>query len=336
MEAQRYPEDFDGIVSGAAASQWTDLFSSFAWTESLNLANRASYLSLDDLAKIGAAVMAACETPSTAKSGFISDPLRCEVAPASLGLTPAKLRTFEAIHQGPKDRSGRQTYAGQAYGSENAGWNETISAANFEAAETEAQMSMYGGNFFRNFVYQDKNWSFHGFDLDKGRADAERIVGPTMNADDMSFARFKARGGKFIAYAGMTDSIVTPLSSVRSYQAVAAAQGPASDPATLTRTQQFYRLFLAPGVGHCGGGAGPNQFGQTGGAGDAEHDMVVALEQWVEKSVPPMRIVATKFIDDDKAKGVVMTRPLCAFPQIAKYKGSGDMGDAANFACAVP
>jgi hypothetical protein len=336
MEAQRYPEDFDGIVSGAAASQWTDLFSSFVWTESLNLASRASYLSLDDLAKIGAAVTAACETPATAKNGFISDPLRCEVAPSSLGLTPAKLRTFNAIHQGPKDRSGHQTYPGQAYGSENAGWNETISAANFESAETEAQMSMYGGNFFRNFVYQSKNWSFHGFDLDKGRADAERVVGRIMNADDMSFAGFKARGGKFIAYAGMADSIVTPLSSVRSYQAVAAAQGHATDPTTLARTQQFYRLFLAPGVGHCGGGAGPNQFGQSGGTGDAEHDMVVALEQWVEKGVPPTRIVATKFISDDKAKGVAMTRPLCPFPQIAKYQGSGDTADAANFACAVP
>jgi hypothetical protein len=336
MEAQRYPEDFDGIVSGAAANQWTELFSSFVWTESLNLANRARYLTGDDLTRIGAAVTAACETPATAKNGFISDPLRCEVAPSSIGLTPEKLRTYEAIHQGPRDKSGRQTYAGQAYGGEAAGWSDTVSAANFEAAETDAQMSMYGGNFFRNFVYQDKNWSFHGFDLDKGRADAQRTVGRVMNADDLSFARFKSRGGKFIAYAGMADSIVTPLSAVHTYEGVMAAQGRASDPATLARVQQFYRLFLAPGVGHCGGGAGPNEFGQGGGTKDADHDMVVALEQWVEKGVAPSRIVATKFIADDKAKGVAMTRPLCAFPQIAKYQGSGDMADAANFACSAP
>jgi hypothetical protein len=334
MEAQRYPGDFDGIVSGAAANQWTELFSSFVWTESLNLANRASYLSPDDLAKIGTAVAAACDAGGV-KHGFISDPLRCQVAPSSIGLTPARLRTFESIHQGPRDRSGRQTYAGQAYGSENAGWNETISAENFEAAQTVAQMSMYGGNFFRNFVYQDRNWSFHGFDLDKGRADAERVVGHIMNADDVSFAGFKAHGGKFIQYAGMTDSIVTPLSSVKFYQSVVAAQGHSSDPAALARTQEFYRLFLAPGVGHCGGGAGPNQFGQAGGSGDAEHDMVVALEQWVEKGVPPTRIVATKFVSDDKAKGVAMTRPLCAFPQVPKYKGSGEATDAANFVCAA-
>jgi feruloyl esterase len=332
MEAQRYPEDFDGIVSGAAANQWTDLFSSFMWTENLNLANRESYLSPDDLAKIGAAVSAACDTGS-AKSGFVSDPLRCEVAPASIGLTPAKLRTYQSIHQGPKDRSGKPTYAGQAYGGENPGWGDTISANNFEAAETEAQMSMYGANFYRNFVYQDKKWTFHGFDLEKGRADAERIIGPIMNAEDVHFTKFKARHGKLIQYAGMVDSIVTPLSSVKFYQAVVAAQGQKSDPAALARTQEFYRLFLAPGVGHCGGGPGPNQFGQAGGVGDAEHDMVVALEQWVEKDAPPTRIVATKFVSDDKAKGVAMTRPLCLFPQVAKYKGSGAVTDAANFAC---
>jgi hypothetical protein len=329
MEAQRYPQDFDGIVGGAVANQWTDLFASFMWTESLNLANRDSYLSPEDLAKIGAAVSAACDTD---KAGFIGDPLRCEVAPAALGLTPAKLRTYEAIHEGPKDRSG-PTFAGQAYGSENPGWRDTISDTSFEAAQTDAQMSMYGANFYRNFIYQDHNWSFHGFDLDKGRADAVRVVGKIMNADDVHFAGFKARGGKLIQFAGLADSIVTPLSSVKFYQSVVAAQGRMSGGAALELTQEFYRLFLAPGVGHCGGGAGPNQFGQAGGLGDAEHDMVVALEQWVEKGVPPTRLVATKWVSDDKAKGVAMTRPLCLFPKVAKFKGTGDVTDAANFEC---
>jgi feruloyl esterase len=147
------------------------------------------------------------------------------------------------------------------------------------------------------------------------------------------FTGFKARGGKLIQYAGMVDSIVTPLSSVKFYQAVVAADGHKPDAAALARTQEFYRLFLAPGVGHCGGGPGPNQFGQAGGGGDADHDLVVALERWVEKGVPPTRLVATKFVSDDSAKGVAMTRPLCPFPQVAKYKGSGDVTDAANFVC---
>jgi len=156
-----------------------------------------------------------------------------------------------------------------------------------------------------------------------------------MNANDVHFAGFKAHHGKLIQYAGMVDSIVTPLSSVKFYQSVVAAQGHKAGAAALARTQDFYRLFLAPGVGHCGGGPGPNQFGQAGGVGDAEHDMVVALEQWVEKGVPPTRIVATKFVSDDKEKGAAMTRPLCAFPQVAKYQGSGAVTDAANFVCAT-
>ncbi|MEO7208331.1 MAG: tannase/feruloyl esterase family alpha/beta hydrolase [Steroidobacteraceae bacterium] len=335
MEAQRYPADFDGIVGGAVANQWTDLFASFVWTENMNLASRESYLSPVDLAKIGAAVSAACDTVGGVKSGFINDPLRCEVAPSSLGLTPAKLRTFESIHQGPKDRAGRQTFAGQAYGSENPGWTDTISATSFEAAETEAQMSMYGDNFFRNFIYQDHHWSFHGFDLDKGRADAEKTVGAIMNADDVHFAKFKTRGGKLIQYAGMADSIVTPLSSVNFYQSVVAAQGHMPTGDALKRTQEFYRLFVVPGMGHCGGGPGPNQFGQAGGAGDAEHDLVVALHQWVEKGVAPTRLIATKFVSDDKTKGVAMTRPLCLFPQVAKYRGTGPVTEAASFTCAA-
>jgi Tannase and feruloyl esterase len=333
MEAQRYPEDFDGIVGGAVANQWTDLFSSFMWTQNLNLANKDSYLSPEDLGKIGTTVSAACDTIGGVKSGFVQDPLRCKVNLESMGLTAAKLRTYEALHQGPKDHTGRSTYAGQAYGSENPGWQDTISATNFEAAQTEAQMSMYGANFYRNFIYQDRAWSFHGFDLEKGRADAVRVVGKSMNANDVHFAGFKAHGGKLIQYAGMVDSIVTPLSSVKFYQAVVAAQGKMPDGVALALTQEFYRLFLAPGVGHCGGGPGPNQFGQAGGGGDVEHDLVAALEQWVEKGVPPTRVVATKFVADDSAKGVDMTRPLCPFPQVAQYKGSGDVKDAANFVC---
>jgi feruloyl esterase len=335
MEAQRYPDDFDGIVGGAVANQWTDLFSSMMWTQNINLKNKEGYLSPEDLSKIGDAVSAACDKVGGVKSGFVQDPLRCKVDPKSIGLTPAKLRTYEALHAGPKDKAGVPTYAGHAYGSENPGWQDTISATSFETAQTEAQMSMYGANFYRNFVYHDKNWSFHGFDLEKGRADAVRVVGASMNAEDVHFAGFKAHGGRLIQYAGMVDSIVTPLSSVKFYDAVVGADGPKAE-AALARTQQFYRLFLAPGVGHCGGGPGPNQFGQAGGGGDAEHDLVAALEQWVEKGVPPTRIIATKFVSDDSSKGVQMTRPLCPYPQVAQYKGTGDVKDAANFVCKAP
>jgi feruloyl esterase len=93
---------------------------------------------------------------------------------------------------------------------------------------------------------------------------------------------------------------------------------------------------MVPGMGHCGGGPGPNQFGQTGGDGDADHDVVVALEQWVEKGQAPERIIATRYVGNDRAKGIAMTRPLCVFPKAAKYTGTGDTNDASSFICAEP
>ena len=331
MESQRYPEDFNGIISGAAANDWVHLFASFVWNESVNLAGQEAYLTLEDLKKIDKVVINACASAGDAEHGFLSDPLQCKVKGDALGLTPKKLRTYELIHEGPKARAGQRVFAGQPYGSE-LSWSGVVSTASFEAAETDAQMSMYGGNFFRNFVYQDRNWSFRNLDLDKTLNDA-REIGQIMNATDVSFKGFQARGGKFIAYAGLSDSIVTPLSSVHYYQSVVAAQDKAPA-AALAKAQEFYRLFLAPGVGHCGGGPGPNEFGQAGGAGDAQHDMVVALERWVEQGVAPTHIIATKFNGDDPGKGVAMTRPLCPFPQVARYKGSGDVADAQSFACA--
>lgn len=330
MEAQRYPEDFDGIISGAAANDWVHLFTSFVWNESINLASQDGYLTLDDFKTIHHVVTNACAKAGDAEHGFLSDPLQCQVNADAFGLTPAKLHTYESIHAGPKNGTGQPVFAGQPYGSE-LNWSGVVSTANFDAARSDAQMSMYGGNFFRNFVYQDRKWSFNNLDLDKTLKDA-REIGKIMNATDVTFKGFQARGGKFIAYAGLSDSIVTPLSSVHYYQSVVAAQDKAPA-AALAQTQKFYRLFLAPGVGHCGGGPGPNEFGQAGGAGDAEHDLVVALERWVEEGVAPARVIATKFNDEDHAKGVAMTRPLCAYPKVARYKGTGDVADAESFSC---
>jgi feruloyl esterase len=160
--------------------------------------------------------------------------------------------------------------------------------------------------------------------------DAEKAVGHTLNSDKLDFAEFKKRGGKLMQWHGWTDSLVTPLGSIDYYKRVMAAQEAPS------KTQDFYRLFMAPGVDHCGGGPGPNQFGQAGGNGDPEHDIVAALYHWVEKGIAPGKVIATKYVDNDPAKGVVMTRPLCPYPQVAKYKGSGDANNAANFVCAVP
>jgi len=345
MEAQRYPEDFDGIVSGAAANQWTNLFSSFSWGAKINLANRGSYIAPQDLEKIGSAVAASCDAADGVKDGVINDPLRCRVEPSTIALTPEQLKTFQAIHDGPKTSSGERIYAGLPYGGETIQWNHTVTGPSFELAPVEAEESMYGNGFFANFVYQDANWTFRSFDIDKTPIDARNKVGQFLNADDVQFTKFKARHGKILAFHGWADSIVTPLGAIGYYNKVVAAQGGAGGSGTagggtvetrsLEETQKFFRLFLAPAVGHCAGGPGPNEFGQRGGDGDAEHDIVAALEQWVEKDIPPQRIIATKFEADDRAKSVVTTRPLCAFPAVAKYNGKGGTNDATSFVCAA-
>jgi feruloyl esterase len=330
MEAQRYPGDFDGILGAANANQWTALFSSFAWNQKLNQAEKAGYISPVELEKIGAATLAACDASDGVKDGLVSDPLRCSVSSAALSLSAAQTKTFEAIHSGPKNSSGKTIHSGQPFGLEHISWRNSITGPSFEEASARSSQTMYANGFFANFVYGDPNWTFRQFDVNKSPADAEKAVGHILNSDKLDFSEFKKRGGKLMQWHGWADSLVTPLGSIDYYKKVMAAQEVPS------KTQDFYRLFMAPGVDHCGGGPGPNQFGQAGGNGDPEHDIVAALYQWVEKGIAPGKVTATRYVDNDPAKGVAMTRPLCPYPQVAKYKGSGDTNAAANFVCAAP
>ena len=326
MEAQRYPKDFDGIVGAANANMFTDLFASFAWNVVTNIADKAGYISAEDVATIGPAVVAACDEADGVKDGLITNPLKCQPDLSKLPLTPAQLKTYQRLHDGMKTSTGKRIYPGQIYGSEVVGWRANITGPSYEEALTRASQSSFGNGFLANFVYQDPSWDGRQFDPDKTPADAEKAVGKFLNATDLNFTDFKKRGGKYIQWHGLADALVTPLGSIDYYQRVVGAQG--------QNTQDFYRLFLAPGVGHCAGGPGPNQFGQAGGDGDPQHDIVVALQQWVEKGVAPTRITATKYVNDDRAKGIAMTRPLCV-PAVREVpKAQENTTDAANFICA--
>ena len=345
MEAQRFPNDFDGIVAGASANQWVSLFSGFAANQKANLASEAGYISAADVQKAGAAIVAACDGIDGVKDGLINDPRQCKIKISDLPLTPAQQKTFAAIHDGPKTSAGKQIYPGYPFGTEIVGWSANLAGPSYAEAAAKASQSTFGNGLYANFVYQDPNWDSRKFDLDKSPVDADKAMGKAMNSDDPNLTAFKSRGGKLLQFHGWADALNTPLGSIRYYEQVMAAQAKAGGvtpvasgaaDAGLAKTQEFFRLFLAPGMGHCSGGTGPNQLGQTDGGGDADHDIVAALERWVEKGTAPTRIVATKFVDNDQTKPVEMTRPLCAYPQAAKYKGSGDTNDAANFVCAAP
>lgn len=340
MEAQRYPDDFDGIVAGAAANQWVNLFSSFPWTAQLNLESQTGYIGRPELELIAGAVQRDCDAADGVKDGLISDPQRCHVNLKTAGLTNQQIATFVKIHDGPKSRTGAEIYAGHPYGTELVELPQTISGLTFATAPSEIDMGMYGNEFFRYFVYQNPEWTFSKFQIDQARSDAQKAVGRVMNSDGLNFARFRARGGKLIQWNGLADGIVTPLGAVSYYRRVVTAQGKSrtgalvSSTRALADTKRFHRLFLAPGVGHCSGGPGPNVFGQAGGNRDPQHDMVSAVQRWVEKGIPPQRIIATKYVNDDPTKGVFMTRPLCPYPEVAEYKKAGQINRADNFVCA--
>ena len=168
---------------------------------------------------------------------------------------------------------------------------------------------------YRYVVYKDPNWDWRTFDFDKGVAKGDEPENIPMNATDPNLKAFFAHDGKLLMYHGWSDPNVSPLNTIKYYKSVADTMGGASI------VSNNVRLFMEPGMGHCGGGEGPNVF-----------DKIGALEQWVEQKKAPEKMIASHSTDGK----VDRTRPLCAYPQVAKYKGSGSIDDAANFACALP
>jgi feruloyl esterase len=190
-------------------------------------------------------------------------------------------------------------------------------------------MYAFSTQFFKNMVFDNAAWDYHTFDADRDTKAAEDKQTGNLNATDPDLSAYRKRGGKLILYHGWSDAAIAPQNTIDYYTTVTAKMG-----AEQTRT--FARLFMVPGMQHCGGGSGPNTFGQFSvSSGDADLDMDAALERWVEKGVAPERIVAAKHKSDvDPSSAVVRTRPLCAYPLVARYQGSGSTDDAANFTCA--
>jgi feruloyl esterase len=190
---------------------------------------------------------------------------------------------------------------------------------------------LFGRGFFANMVFENAAWDFKTLDFDSGVKLADDKFAATLNATDPNLKDFEKHGGKLILYHGWSDIAIPPVSTVAYYNKVVATMG-------AKKAERFTRLYMAPGMQHCFGGPGPSSFEQfgVGPAGDAQHDALVALEQWVEKDAAPDKIIATKYANDmNPASGVKMTRPLCVYPRVAKYRGSGDINDAANFVCAA-
>ncbi len=312
--AQRFPADFDGIVAGAPGHDWTGraaqamrIASSLEKAEDARLSRVARDL-------LHRAVLDACDHRDGVKDGVLEDPARCAFDPgvlecrgaASSGcLSAAQVATARAIYASPVNPKTRRPIAGLAPGSE-LGWTDTGWTASARAT---------GLDQFRFLVFGDPAWDVSNFDFKADIVRAEERDADTINALDPNLKPFIDRGGKLIQYHGWSDPQISPGDSTQYYERVMERLGGRD------KIDSAYRLFMAPGMGHCGGGEGPNSF-----------DMLTALELWVERGKAPDQILASR----STAGRVERTRPLCPYPQVAAYRGHGSPDDAASFVCRIP
>jgi feruloyl esterase len=337
MEAQRFPEDYDGILAGAPANYFTHLLTKALADAQATTLDPASYIPSSKLPAIASAVNAACDAQDGVADGILNEPDKCKFDPAVLlckegdsekCLTAAQVTTLKKLYAGPNDAKGNLIFPGYLPGAEEGrgGWGTWITGP----APGKSLLFAFGGGYFSGMVYEKADWNYKDVSVDDALKAAEAKTAKVLDSNDPNLAAFKARGGKLIFYHGWADPGISARNTVNYFESVGSRMGGMERDA-------FVRLYMMPGVQHCAGGPGPVSFGQYPGADrkDAQHNVQLALEQWVEKGIVPAGIVATKYVDDDPGKGVKMTRPLCPYPQVAKYKGSGDTNDAGNFVCAA-
>jgi hypothetical protein len=335
MEAQRFPTDFDGILAGAPANFWTHMLAAGVDMSHTFYTNPAGYISSVKFPAIGAAVLAACDAQDGVKDGIINDPSRCHFDPSTLlckdietraCLTAPQVASLKKLYAGGQNSHGAPIFPGYAPGAEDGrgGWVPWL----IGNGPGGSSSSVYMENYFRYMVFEDPTWNPLTAKIDMVLQTADEKTARALNATETDLHGFQSRGGKLIVYHGWNDPAISPTNTINYYNGVLHAMG--------TQTAEgFVRLYMVPGMQHCIGGPGPSSFGQLGTttAKGSEHGMYDALEQWVEKGVAPGAVVATKYVEDNPGKGAKMTRPLCAYPQIAAYKGTGDTNDSANFEC---
>jgi len=340
METQRFPEDYDGVLAGAPAYDWTHLLASALWDAQATTLDPASYIPAAKIPVIAHAVNASCDAMDGVTDGVLNDPRQCHFEPATLlckvsdsnsCLTQPQVTALKKLYEGAHDSKGKRIFPGFVPGGEDggAGWSLWITGTQ----PGGAWLFAFGNGFFGNMVYDKADWDYKTAKLDQAVTDADKKYANMLNATDPNLDAFKKRGGKLIIYHGWNDPAISALSTIQYYEAVQNKLGQ-------SRADSFLRLFLVPGMQHCASGPGPDNFGQFGISqpNDPQHNIYLALEQWVEKGAAPSSVIAAKTADGaaGSTPKVKETRPLCAYPQVAKYKGSGDTNEAANFTCTAP
>jgi hypothetical protein len=340
IEAQYYPNDYDGVLIGAPVVNRTWGHAAVAWDYIAANHEPGHKLSDAKLTLLNKAAVAACNSKSNGLKSdpFIADPAACDFDPNALTckgadsadcLTSAEVETAKAFYSGPKDHAGKTTYYGWPPGSELGPLNWSF----LEAPSNAPGEPSFDGLF--KWVF-GADWHWRNFDLDRDMPKVDAELGPILNgATTGDLSQFHALGGKLLIFQGWADPIVSPYQTIAMYKGLTEKFGGDRE------TQKFARLFMVPGAGHCGLGGGLNGFHSANfGApsppsSDPDHDLFTALARWVEDGAAPSQVVATSYVGNDASKGIAMQRPLCPHPQKAWYNGGGDPNIAGNFTCAV-
>lgn len=320
-EVERYPADFDGVIAGAPGVNTPEMSARRMW-EMGQHSRFGATMTAASWALVAKAAIAACDPLDGVKDGIVTDPFACRFDPATLlcpsgaaaatCLTPAQLVAVRSLYAPLHDETGRRLDDGILPG-------VTVSPAPlpepFTPGPTYLAVALFGDG-----VHRDAQWDAHRFRLADDLPAIDRVM--NLHADDPDIDRFRARGGKLILYQGLADPLVAAQSTIGYYEVLRRRYGAA-------RAAAFARLFLVPGMGHCVGGGVPDQFGGIGGDApqvDADHDMLSALEAWVETRHAPARLIATQ------TTAPLRSRPLCPYPSAARYIG-GAIDSAASFDC---
>lgn len=330
ISAQRYPQDFDGILAGAPVLNFVDTVTQSLWN---GLVLSETPVSLAKLKLVADATLARCDARDGLKDGLIDDPRKCDFNPArdvrqcAAGqdgddcLTAAQSAAVKTIHEGLQV-NGKPHLFGYPIGSEATGFSTTAGGKMTSGWDLwltpppggKSFQHAFGDSFVRYWASPKTDPAIDPakFDFDKDMArfvDARALL----NATETDLSPFRSRGGKLLMYFGWADTALAPLMGIDYYEKAVAKNGP--------QTGEFFRLFMVPGMFHCRGGVGPDRL-----------DGLTALINWVENGTTPATITATQMTDGKP----VRTRPLCPYPQVARFSGNGSPDDVANFACKAP
>jgi len=319
-EAQKYPQDYDGIVAGAPAINWTKLLMQSIWG-SMQMNRSDNPVPVAKLAAATTAAIEACDTIDGVKDGVIEDPGRCHFDPKELlgkpagdsgTFTEADTNIIRKIWEGPRREDGTFLWYGQARGAD-------LGAL---AASRGTPLRPVGFAFTQDWLkyWLTQNPQFDWSTMTPAAYErywdqSQEEFGAVIGTDNPDLTGFRDRGGKAIIWHGWADQLITADASIDYYKRVQKQMGGAD------KVSQFARLYMAPGVGHCGGGAGPSPYGQLD-----------AMLSWVENGKAPETLTAAR---RDQTGAITRSRPLCRYPLVAKYKGSGSTDDAANFTCSA-